>query len=38
MHDVDVSRTTNGKGLVKDLTLDELKEFDAGLGENIPTP
>jgi glycerophosphoryl diester phosphodiesterase len=37
MHDADVSRTTNGKGLVKDLTLDELKELDAGLGENIPT-
>ncbi|MGB9936847.1 MAG: glycerophosphodiester phosphodiesterase [Methanobacterium sp.] len=37
MHDADISRTTNGKGLVKNLTLDELKEFDAGLGERIPT-
>ena len=37
MHDPDVSRTTNGKGLVKDLTLDELIKLDAGIGENIPT-
>jgi len=37
MHDPDISRTTNGKGLVNDFTLDELKEFDAGKGERIPT-
>lgn len=37
MHDADISRTTNGKGYVKDLTLEELKRFDAGLGEHIPT-
>lgn len=37
MHDADVSRTTNGKGLVKDLSLNELKELDAGKGERIPT-
>ena len=37
MHDPDVNRTTNGKGLVKDYTLHELKKFDAGNGETIPT-
>lgn len=30
IHDGDVERTTNGKGLIKDLTLSELKELDAG--------
>ena len=37
MHDPDISRTTNGKGLIKNLTLDKLKGFDAGKGERIPT-
>jgi len=37
MHDADISRTTNGTGLVKDKTLLELKEYDAGNGEEIPT-
>lgn len=37
MHDADLSRTTNGKGLVKNLTIDELKKLDAGNGEKIPT-
>ncbi|WP_414468624.1 glycerophosphodiester phosphodiesterase [Methanobacterium sp. ACI-7] len=37
MHDADILRTTNGKGLVKNFTLEELKKFDAGLGERIPT-
>lgn len=37
MHDDDVSRTTNGKGLVKNFTLEELKKLDVGLGEKIPT-
>lgn len=44
IHDEKVDRTTNGKGLVKDLTLAELKELDAGswfgpefLKEKIPT-
>jgi len=37
IHDPSVDRTTNGHGLVKDLTLEELKKLDAGLGEKIPT-
>jgi glycerophosphoryl diester phosphodiesterase len=37
MHDKEVDRTTNGKGKVEDLTLTELKKFDAGQGERIPT-
>ncbi|MGM0896811.1 MAG: glycerophosphodiester phosphodiesterase family protein [Bacillota bacterium] len=44
IHDEKVHRTTNGKGYVKDLTLAELKELDAGswkgdswIGTEIPT-
>lgn len=37
MHDPDVNRTTDGNGLVKDYTLQELKKLDAGNGETIPT-
>lgn len=43
-HDQTLERTTDGKGLVKDATLDELKKLDAGswfdprfAGEKIPT-
>ncbi|GLI06844.1 glycerophosphoryl diester phosphodiesterase [Paenibacillus tyrfis] len=43
-HDEELSRTTNGKGLIKDCTLDELRRLDAGswygesfAGERIPT-
>jgi glycerophosphoryl diester phosphodiesterase len=36
IHDDAVNRTTNGKGLVEDKTLAELKELDAGQGEKIP--
>ncbi len=37
IHDNKVNRTTNGKGLVKNLTLEQLKGLDAGKGEQIPT-
>lgn len=37
IHDLTVDRTTNGKGRVRDLTLEQLKELDAGGGEKIPT-
>jgi glycerophosphoryl diester phosphodiesterase len=44
IHDASVDRTTNGTGLVADLTLDEIKTLDAGStfdprfhGERIPT-
>ena len=30
IHDATVNRTTNGKGKVSDLTLDEIKQLDAG--------
>ncbi len=36
IHDETVNRTTNGKGAVAELTLQELKKLDAGKGENIP--
>ena len=37
LHDETLNRTTNGKGRVTDYTLAELKNFDAGRGEKIPT-
>ena len=37
IHDEIVDRTTNGSGRVADMTLQELRELDAGLGEKIPT-
>ena len=37
IHDSSVNRTTNGIGLVADLTLAELKLLDAGAEETIPT-
>ncbi|MBP1357421.1 MAG: glycerophosphodiester phosphodiesterase [Sulfolobus sp.] len=44
IHDETVDRTTNGKGYVKDFTLEEIKKLDAGIkkgekwkGERIPT-
>ncbi len=37
IHDETVDRTTNGSGAVSDLSLSEIRELDAGLGEKIPT-
>jgi glycerophosphoryl diester phosphodiesterase len=37
IHDPDVKRTTDGEGLVSELTLDEIKGFSAEKGEKIPT-
>jgi glycerophosphoryl diester phosphodiesterase len=37
IHDPNVERTTNGRGDVKELTLSELKQLDAGDLEQIPT-
>jgi len=37
IHDAEVDRTTNGKGLVSGLTLEEIRSLDAGKGEKIPT-
>ncbi len=37
MHDETVDRTTNGHGYVSELTFNELRSLDAGMGEKIPT-
>jgi glycerophosphoryl diester phosphodiesterase len=37
IHDGTLDRTTNGSGWVKDYTLEEIRRFDAGDGEKIPT-
>jgi glycerophosphoryl diester phosphodiesterase len=37
IHDADVKRTTDGKGLVSELTLTEIKAFSTEKGEKIPT-
>ncbi|WP_026907565.1 glycerophosphodiester phosphodiesterase family protein [Paucisalibacillus globulus] len=44
MHDYTVDRTTNGTGTVTDLTLEEIRQLDAGIkfgeefvGEKVPT-
>jgi glycerophosphoryl diester phosphodiesterase len=37
IHDVDVKRTTDGKGLVNELTLEQIKGFSTEKGEKIPT-
>ncbi|RLE84561.1 MAG: glycerophosphodiester phosphodiesterase [Thermoprotei archaeon] len=36
IHDDTVDRTTNGSGLVEDMSLKELRRLDAGKGEKIP--
>ncbi|MCL1987161.1 MAG: glycerophosphodiester phosphodiesterase [Firmicutes bacterium] len=37
IHDEDLERTTDGLGFVRNYPLSDLKEFDAGQGEKIPT-
>jgi len=37
MHDPTVDRTTDGSGRVDCMTLREIKELDAGMGEKVPT-
>ena len=37
IHDADVKRTTDGKGLVSELTLKQIKEFSAEKAEKVPT-
>jgi glycerophosphoryl diester phosphodiesterase len=37
IHDETVDRTTDGTGAVHDLTLEQIRSFDAGQGEKIPT-
>lgn len=37
IHDKSVDRTTNGTGLIKDLSLSALRALDAGDGQQIPT-
>jgi glycerophosphoryl diester phosphodiesterase len=37
IHDAEVDRTTNGKGLVSELTLEEIKKLVTDKGEKIPT-
>src|SRR5262249_43933738 len=37
MHDGKVDRTTNGKGLVRDLIFAEIRKLDAGRGQQVPT-
>jgi glycerophosphoryl diester phosphodiesterase len=35
-HDADISRTTDGTGRVTELSLEQIRRFDAGLGERVP--
>ena len=37
LHDRDVSHTTTGRGNVDELTIEELRAFDAGEGQRVPT-
>ena len=37
LHDRTVNRTTNGRGRIDRMSLRDLKQLDAGNGENIPT-
>jgi|ETNmetMinimDraft_2_1059921.scaffolds.fasta_scaffold41234_2 glycerophosphoryl diester phosphodiesterase len=37
IHDDSINRTTKGKGHIKDLTFKQLRKFDAGKGQKIPS-
>jgi glycerophosphoryl diester phosphodiesterase len=37
LHDEHVDRTTNGKGPVADMNLEEVRKLDAGRGQRVPT-
>jgi glycerophosphoryl diester phosphodiesterase len=37
IHDKSVDRTTNGEGLVSELSFDEIRALDAGGGHSVPT-
>jgi glycerophosphoryl diester phosphodiesterase len=37
IHDAKVSKTTNGKGHISEMTLKQIKELNAGKGEQVPT-
>jgi len=37
IHDETVDRTTDGSGRVSEMTFDELRKLDAGMGERIPS-
>jgi glycerophosphoryl diester phosphodiesterase len=37
IHDAEVDRATNGKGIVKEMSLQEIRKLDAGKGEKVPT-
>jgi len=37
IHDADLSRTAGGAGRIVDMTLDQIKGFDVGQGERVPT-
>src|SRR5689334_15892163 len=36
IHDATLDRTTNGVGLVRDRSLNDLRPLDAGLGQRVP--
>ena len=36
IHDLDIARTTNGKGNVRAFTYEDLVQFNAGFGDRIP--
>ena len=37
MHDPAVDRTTNGSGMITDLSIDDIRGLDAGSGQQVPT-